>query len=229
MISWKELIKAIYYACKFKKNKLDQFPLKYFHKDFHFVQGLRHENFIHEFELNKSIVEIGVQRGDFSNILYKNLAPTELVLIDCFEKQEKCLYEYDAANNDDHNMNYDICKNRFKNNHEIKIIKAYSTILNEYPDSYFDIAYIDGDHTFSGALNDLKMCNRVVKSTGFIAGDDFEGWYTLGYNDTAKYTGNAFGVLSALKAFMDETKWKLYVVNNSEWNHNYILKYENTI
>lgn len=57
----------------------------------------------------------------------------------------------------------------------INIVRGSSPeALKGYPEDYFDMAYIDGDHTFSKVLADIEICQRLVKPMGLIAGHDFE-------------------------------------------------------
>jgi hypothetical protein len=205
------------------KDKLEKFKSSHFHKNFHVVEGDRTKEFIPK-DLD-IVAEVGVQSGGFSDTLLESTTK-KLVLIDCWEEQTDCLYEFDGANKRDHESFYKIVCNKFKDDKRVKIIKDYSTALNSFPDNYFDLVYIDADHTYQICLNDLRMCNRVVKDTGYISGDDFKGWLRTPYNEIKDFSkvGKAFGVLSALYDFMEETDWKIWRVNNVEVNHNYILK-----
>lgn len=49
-------------------------------------------------------------------------------------------------------------------------------------DSALDFVYIDGDHTYASVKTDLETYYRVVKSGGFLAGDDYgdSGWWEDG-------------------------------------------------
>lgn len=39
---------------------------------------------------------------------------------------------------------------------------------------YFDVAYVDGDHTYEGVLRDLKAWYPLVRSGGILCGDDYD-------------------------------------------------------
>ncbi len=49
-----------------------------------------------------------------------------------------------------------------------------TTILQTLPRSHFDVAYIDGDHTYKAVLADLKVACELVKDGGILCGDDLE-------------------------------------------------------
>ena len=42
-----------------------------------------------------------------------------------------------------------------------------------FSDESLDWAYIDGDHTYEAVKRDLDAYYRIVKSGGFLAGDDY--------------------------------------------------------
>ncbi|MFZ4855259.1 MAG: class I SAM-dependent methyltransferase [Desulfuromonadaceae bacterium] len=43
----------------------------------------------------------------------------------------------------------------------------------QFVDGYFDLVYIDGDHTFAGVMADLQAWYGKVRKGGIICGDDF--------------------------------------------------------
>ncbi len=57
----------------------------------------------------------------------------------------------------------------------IQPIKGFSgDILPILKENYFDLIYIDGDHSYDGFLNDLKLSHSLLKEGGFICGDDLD-------------------------------------------------------
>jgi len=59
-----------------------------------------------------------------------------------------------------------------KNN--IKIIRDYTTKASEiFPDGFFDLIYIDADHTYEGVKKDIEAWYSKVKTGGFVTGDDY--------------------------------------------------------
>ena len=51
-----------------------------------------------------------------------------------------------------------------------------STMLAKFPEEYFDWIYIDGDHSFSGALRDIAVAKTRVKRGGIVIFNDFTMW-----------------------------------------------------
>jgi len=124
---------------------------------------------------NLVICEIGVFKGDFSKIILDTLSPKELHLIDVFAGM-MCSGDKDGndiiwTNLDEEYVNV---KNMFSNNNNVYIHKGYSdNILNEFEDNYFDMVYIDGDHSYEGVKSDLKWSFLKVKNGGLICGHDY--------------------------------------------------------
>lgn len=62
----------------------------------------------------------------------------------------------------------------YKNNNCVKIHKgqSYHNLIN-FPDNYFDMIYIDGDHSYDGVTKDLEISYLKVKENGYICGHDY--------------------------------------------------------
>ncbi len=121
------------------------------------------------------ICEIGVFKGEFSKILIDNLDTIEIHLIDIFEG-EMCSGDKDGNNIIFTNLNdeYVNLKKIYENNKNVIIHKGTSyEILNQFKNEYFDMIYIDGDHTYDGVKKDLKITYDKVKCSGFICGHDY--------------------------------------------------------
>ena len=75
---------------------------------------------------------------------------------------------------------------------------------SEFPDSYFDWIYIDGDHLYEAVRGDIEAWSVKVKPGGLIAGDDYEdGWW-------------GEGVQRAVNEFVTDTNAEL-VTNGSQF------------
>jgi predicted rRNA methylase YqxC with S4 and FtsJ domains len=123
---------------------------------------------------NKIVCEIGVFRGDFSQLLLES-KPKELHLIDPFVGKVWC---GDKDGNNvilgDMQENYEYVKERFKSNKEVIIHKDYSfNVLPKFNDNYFDLIYIDGEHNYSSVISDLNLSRLKVKNNGVVSGHDY--------------------------------------------------------
>ena len=127
--------------------------------------------------LNKNLIvcEIGVFKGEFSKYLLDNLEPKELHLIDIFEGQ-MCSGDKDGNNIiwTELILEYENLKRVYSDNSKVTIHKGFSEqILEKFPDDYFDMIYVDGDHTYAGVQKDLKICFRKIKNGGILCGHDY--------------------------------------------------------
>lgn len=59
---------------------------------------------------------------------------------------------------------------------KISAIRGYSHAeIHKFPDNFFDIVYIDGNHNAEYVLEDAVLCHRKLKNNGYMIFDDF-GW-----------------------------------------------------
>lgn len=133
------------------------------------------EDLISFFPKKCIFAEIGVFQGTFSKLIYKFLDPEELHLIDLFEGST-CSGDKDGNNVITVNLNHEfnVLKNFYKDVESVKLHKGTSKeILNLFPDDYFDIIYIDGDHSYEGVTVDLNLARKKVKPNGIISGHDY--------------------------------------------------------
>ena len=51
---------------------------------------------------------------------------------------------------------------------------ASTTMLPALPPNYFDLVFVDGDHSYAAVLADLKAAATLIKEGGVLCGDDLE-------------------------------------------------------
>ena len=96
--------------------------------------------------------------------------------------------------------------------------KPYAQIYREYtfeavkrfPDEYFDLIYIDADHTYEGVKKDLEDWWPKMKKGGFFTGDDYT-------HARAPMTGIKFGVVEAVNDFAKEKGLTVYPLSINGW------------
>lgn len=81
-------------------------------------------------------------------------------------------------------------KEKFKDN-SVTIHRMTSDQFFEIFNEKVDWVYVDALHSFDGCLSDLRNSLKIIRSGGFIYGDD--------------YNGSKPGVTAAFNAFADET------------------------
>jgi hypothetical protein len=147
---------------------------------------------------NPTCMEIGVFQGGFSKIIFENLSPKKLYLVDPFENmvdpitnvefyphiQHKTVYSDQTC--------YDIVSNLLDK--EIKddvviIDRNLSTdAIQNYEDESFDFIYIDACHLYESVLWDMENYFPKLKKGGILGGHDY-----------FDYSG--FGVVRAVDEF----------------------------
>ena len=141
----------------------------------------------------KRAMEIGVGKGVYSQYILSVLEPEHLVLVDSWDTHDP---NYRNARRQD--ASYAFTLTRFAK--EIKegrvtVYKGESeAVVPTLPESYFDYAFVDGDHRTPSVLTDLELCYRVIKPGGIISGHDFS---------------RTFGVPKAVAEFCRCNAWKV--------------------
>jgi hypothetical protein len=121
--------------------------------------------------------EIGVWQGDFSAMLLEIASPKELHLVDPWEFVGQFPMRWYggriAKTQRDMDDIYAGVSARFSSDVRVKIRRLRSIdAAGNFPDGYFDWVYIDGDHSYSAATNDLFAWSTKVKPGGILCGDD---------------------------------------------------------
>lgn len=77
------------------------------------------------------------------------------------------------------------------------------------PNNYFDLVYIDADHTFTGCFTDLKSWYPKVKKGGFLLGDDF--------SNKLRRSGVKVEVAKAVTKFAEANQLNFYRLPRYGW------------
>ena len=137
------------------------------------------------FPVNSIVAEIGVDKGDFTKIIIDTCSPKKIHLIDSWSSTRYPEEKYKFVRN---RFNVEISKNI------VELNRGFSTsILENFPDNYFDWVYLDTDHGFEVTYSELLILHKKVKSGGIISGHDY-----------CRYSSNGnsrFGVIEAVNKF----------------------------
>lgn len=122
--------------------------------------------------------EIGVWKGDFSHRILLSTAPLRLHLVDPwrFEPQWPARWYGGSVARSQPDMDaiYTDVVRRFRDVPEIVIHRLPSAEAAElFPNESFDWVYIDGNHSYSEVLSDLRRWWPKVRPGGDLAGDDY--------------------------------------------------------
>jgi predicted O-methyltransferase YrrM len=126
------------------------------------------------------VAEIGVAEGYYSTYLLDNLKPAKLHLIDPWAFQDISGYTIDRNNTSDaegdrrHRAILDKFAEPIRNG-QVEVHRSLSTTTAQtFPDEYFDLVFIDANHSYAACLEDLWAFDPKVKKTGFIMGHDYQ-------------------------------------------------------
>lgn len=133
--------------------------------------------------------EIGVWSGDFSEILIQELNPKEISLIDPWTFRTEPAFEGSgyagslAKSQADMDELYLHVTKRFTTDKRVKIHRLESAdAANLFPSGSLDWVYIDGDHRYISAINDIRIWKEKITPDGLVTGDDYgaQGWWEGG-------------------------------------------------
>ncbi len=155
--------------------------------------------------------EVGVFQGGFSRLIWEVVRPDELYLIDPWQWRAQWVGnhtegELEALGKGESTSEGQayfeaVCK-KFAHIPQIKVQRLASVDASKsFPDKQFDWVFIDGDHRYQPAAEDLRHWWPKVKSGGFLCGDD----YIIGGGPPHdNYSTLANGVYFAVEEFLTE-------------------------
>ncbi len=122
-------------------------------------------------ELNFTIgVEIGVERGLYSEILIKSNPGMKLYSVDPWSPYHEYREHIGKTKFDEL---YNDAKNRLEPL-GVTLIKKFSMdAVKDFKDRSLDFVYIDGNHSFQHCTNDIVEWSKKVKKGGIISGHDW--------------------------------------------------------
>jgi hypothetical protein len=120
-------------------------------------------------------VEIGVFKGEFSDIILEVVKPKLFYMVDPW------VGEVRSGDKDGLNMSHingeeyfiETILPKYGTKDVVKILRESSNKLTEIDDDFFDWGYIDGDHSYEGVKHDLNLLRGKVKNGGVIMGHDY--------------------------------------------------------
>jgi hypothetical protein len=165
-------------------------------------------------------VEIGVFKGQFSDMLLRIAHPTTLHLVDPWisstaDEHSRALYSQAHRSQKDMDNIYAEVRSRFAKPIETGRVVIHremsKSAMEKFDDESLDFVYVDGDHNERGVSLDLDLAFQKIKRQGLICGDD----YVLG-----NWWGG--GVIRAINRFIGEHFDQLSIVFVCD--HQFILR-----
>jgi hypothetical protein len=177
-----------------------------------------------------AIAELGVYKGEFAEFCSRTLAPTKHVLVDLWDYDR---YDFVLENAPQYAGCRKVFENYFEGDPARAIAAAYQRVLanfaavpgaevirediaeaaSRFSDGFFDIIYLDGNHTYEYVLRDLHIWFPKLKPGGlFICNDFFE---------SAVATMQNIGVLPAFQTFAKRVPAYPVALSMAEWSDLY--------
>lgn len=155
-------------------------------------------------------VEIGVFKGDFSKKILEIVKPNQLILIDPWWLLGKT-WNFSLINRSTLSGYKNVLKT-FEGqliDGTVDIRVGFSNkVLPEFPDDFFDWAYIDSSHFYKETKIELEILRNKVKDNGLIAGHDWQP-------DPSK---KHHGVYKAVNEFINENSFEIiYLDKATQW------------
>lgn len=157
----------------------------------------RQDLIAHCIEDGMVVAEIGVFEGDLSAFIYSAASLEKFYMVDLFEGIVGSGNQ-DGNNFKEVNMEavYSHLIDKYSTCSNVAIVKGMSSaFFSDLPDSFLDLVYIDGDHSYDGCKADLENAFVKVKNGGFILGHDYSS------NPLKSQTVYEFGVRKAVNDF----------------------------
>lgn len=123
----------------------------------------------------EKVAEIGVLRGAYAAHLAKIPTLKELHLVDPWMKFSKQEYsDHTSKTQADWDKTYQFVKRKFEKDKRVVIHRQTSeAAMPAFPDNYFDLIYIDANHSYKHVLFDIGVAMQKVRPGGYVSGHDF--------------------------------------------------------
>jgi len=125
------------------------------------------------------IAELGVFRGDYSQIIIDIIQPSHIYLVDIFNEGPSFSGDKDGENAitiPNLFVEYENLIKKYKKQNNVSIIRNTTTdFLTNISSDILQAVYIDADHTYNAVYNDLINSYNKIKQYGWIMGHDFNG------------------------------------------------------
>jgi hypothetical protein len=133
------------------------------------------ETLLNLFPKNSIGAEVGIFKGDFSQIILDTINPSQFYMIDPWEGNifsgDKNGENMSSISGEEYYIRNILPKFGFLPN--TKILRNYSDVIKLFPNDHLDWIYIDAEHHYEYVREDLYNCYDKVKKGGIISGHDY--------------------------------------------------------
>jgi len=158
----------------------------------------------------KIICEVGVSLScNFKRFIYGY--PRVLVGVDLWREDGNANHNDSLYTQEQLDEYFEYAKHFMRNFPAVRIYRMLSHDAAEnFLDEYFDLIYIDADHSYEGCKQDMEDWWPKVKKGGLFLGDDYSHQHAL-------LTGAKFEVIRAVDEFVEKNNLKMYEVPQNNW------------
>lgn len=141
------------------------------------IEEVTHRNqiplFMEKIGLCGAAAEIGVWKGDFSNVILRNWRGKQLTLVDAWKAPKDYKDRKNLSDADFEHVHRSVVR-RYRGNERVVINRNWSIdAANDFPPFSLDWVYIDANHSLEAVVQDLKTWYPKVKPGGFLTGHDY--------------------------------------------------------
>ena len=136
----------------------------------------------------KTMLEIGSYEGRSAIFFLKNFSNSNLTCVDTWSGSD----EHSSVNFELIEKNFDLNTSFYQSNNLLRKYKMTSNDFFKKNDKYFDLIYVDGDHSSDQVKIDLINAWNVLKNGGFLVLDDYMWWYYKDYKKNPSTPINNF-------------------------------------
>lgn len=157
-------------------------------------------------------MEIGCEHGSHARDICEVLRPSRMVCVDPWVDLKYFSERYYASNL---NTAYD----RLSPYKNVEFIRGFShDVLPALSEDSFDFVYIDGDHSKSSCVKDIRQALRLVRVGGIVAGHDYMGTAAIADRNCVDGAQQVFDAvqLALHGCFVDalDSDWWIIVTSN---------------
>lgn len=157
-----------------------------------------------DFLRHRTIAEVGVAFGDFSDFILNTLEPEKFVAFDIFSLHESPVaWGRPTAEWLKGMTHLDFYRQRFADRGErvTTVVGDSAATLPTYPDKFFDMIYIDAAHNYEGVIIDANNAKKKIKDDGVLIFNDYIMFDHL--------AGAAYGVVQAVNELIVSEGWQV--------------------
>jgi hypothetical protein len=149
---------------------------------------------------NKTVCELGVMFGNFTEFLLKTMKPKTFYAVDVFRAHEEpVIWGHPPSHYLGDKTHRQFYESRFANSGvDMRIIEGLSSeAMPKVPDKSCDLVYVDAGHLYEDVRGDALEAQRAVKDGGIIIFNDYT------------YSDPIYGVVRAVNEMLYQTDWKI--------------------